>query len=77
MRFFLRTSDTQGRDRCGSDWGAVCPRTIRTEKGARKWAQAWISAPRLPRQEIGAAVLECYADGANPYGEPLRTLKVK
>ncbi len=76
MRVYLQTSDKLGRPLCGSDFGAVLPRSLRTDRGRVRWAQRLLAGGggwRLAR--VGRAWLEVQAPD-RPYGEPVRVLQV-
>lgn len=76
MRVYLSTFDAQGRPLCGSDFGAVLPERLRTERGRVRWAQRRLSEGngwRLAR--VARAVLEYQPEGRH-YAPAARTVPV-
>lgn len=78
MHYFIRALRPDGSQGLGSDFAAVRS-DLRTDRGALKWARAWLRsraslAPNIVRVAPTSAILECY--GERYYGEPLRTYTV-
>ena len=76
MRVYLSCFDALGRPLCGSDFGAVLPRHLKTDRGRIQWARRRLQEGngwRLAR--VARAELECMPEG-RPYGAPARILPV-
>lgn len=76
MRVYLEAEYADGVRRCGTDHGAVRS-DLTTERGARRWALAWLA--RRPTFDLCRATgvrVSLVSDG-RPYGEAFREFSIR
>ena len=71
MRFYVHLlHPVSGVQMLGSDNGACLPRSVKTERGAVRWAHRWLD---MPGRRSRIAELEAYSD-ARPYGDVIKAI---